>query len=152
MDAKLRPLGDGVLVRVAKAEEKVGSIIVPDAAQKKPRKGEVLAVGPGTPLDQPRPYITAHGETTPLAETMRRVAVGPGDVVLFAEYAGTKVGDDLLILKESDLLAVEERANARSGALLHAEDVPPVSLDEALIGAVHGDALGACAPPKLTDV
>ncbi|HEU4759456.1 MAG TPA: co-chaperone GroES [Dehalococcoidia bacterium] len=96
METKLKPLGDNVLVRVAKAEEKIGSIVVPDAAQKKPRKGEVLAVGEGR---------WANDHNLVRIES----AVKPGNVVLFGSYAGVEVGEGLLMLKEADLLAVEER-------------------------------------------
>lgn len=92
---KLRPLGDGVLVRLAAAEDtSKGGIIIPDAAKEKPRRGEVLAVGPGRVADP------CNG-TVP-------VGVKPGEVVLFDRYAGTAFGDDLLLLKESDLVAVVE--------------------------------------------
>ena len=91
------PLHDRVIVRPAKAEEKTaGGIIIPDTAKEKPQQGKVLAAGPGDRNDK--------GE---------RVAmdVKAGDVVLFAKYSGTEVkvdGKKLLILRESDILAVIE--------------------------------------------
>jgi chaperonin GroES len=113
MDAsaeKLRPLGDGVLVRVAKAEDtSKGGIIIPDAAKEKPRRGEVLAVGLGAPVSQ-------GGEATIVIardgsrSDRRPVEVKPGEVVLFGAYVGTEVGPDLLLLKEADLIAAVERA------------------------------------------
>lgn len=100
---KLRPLGDGLLVRVAKAEDtSKGGIIIPENAKEKPRRGEVLAVGPG------RPCEPAYGKGSPERGYALPVAVKPGEVVLFGQFAGTRVGadEDLLLLKESDLLAV----------------------------------------------
>jgi len=93
----IKPLGDRVVLRVLEAEEKTASgIVLPDTAKEKPQQGKVVAVGPGK-----------HGEDGKLVP----VAVKEGDVVLFAKYAGTEVkygGEELLILKESDLLAVIE--------------------------------------------
>jgi chaperonin GroES len=92
-----RPLGDGVLVRLAQAPEKsAGGIIIPENVKEKPRRGKVLAVGPG------REQVCSDGSFATLAP---RIAVG--DVVLFGQYAGTKLDDDLLLLRESDLLAVD---------------------------------------------
>lgn len=102
---KLRPLGDGVLVRVEKAQEtSAGGIIIPDNAKEKPRRGEVLAVGPGTPLE-------GFSDPVNTPARIRKVAVEPGAVVLFGQFTGTQVGEDdgLLLLKESDLLAVVEQ-------------------------------------------
>ena len=93
--AKLRPLGDKILVKRLEAESKTKSgIVLPDTAKEKPQRGTVLAVGQGRRDDD--------GDRIPLD-------VKPGDQVLFAKYAGTefKLDDqDLLILAEKDLLAI----------------------------------------------
>jgi chaperonin GroES len=94
---KFRPLGDRVVVRrVAEEQKSPGGIIIPDTAQEKPQEGEVIAVGPGA-LDE-------HG---------KRIApeVKAGDLVLFGKWSGSEVkidGEELLIMKESDLLGVLE--------------------------------------------
>jgi len=96
MSTKFRPLADKLLVRPAAAEEKIGSIIVPDNAKEKPVRGEVLAVGKGRSLDD--------GTRLP-------IDVKPGDVVLYGKYAGQDVrvnGEDMKILREEDLLGVVE--------------------------------------------
>lgn len=92
---KLKPLADRVVLRVKEEEEKtVGGIVLASNAQEKPRTAEVVAVGPGT--------TTKEGQTiTPTVKV--------GDVVIFAEYGGSKVkidGEEFLITRESDLLAV----------------------------------------------
>ena len=90
-----RPLHDRVLVRRSEAEEKTaGGIIIPDNAKEKPAEGEIVAVGTGTRADD--------GKITPLD-------VKAGDRVLFGKWSGTEVkvdGEDLLIMKESDILGV----------------------------------------------
>jgi chaperonin GroES len=90
-----RPLHDRVLVRRIEAEEKTaGGIIIPDSAKEKPQEGEIVAVGGGTKADD--------GKTTPLD-------VKAGDRILFGKWSGTEVkinGEDLLIMKESDILGV----------------------------------------------
>src|SRR6185503_21220298 len=92
---KFRPLHDRVLVRRVEAEEKTaGGIIIPDTAKEKPQEGEVIAVGAGT-----------------RDETGKLVAldVKAGDRILFGKWSGTEVrleGEDLLIMKESDILGV----------------------------------------------
>jgi chaperonin GroES len=90
-----RPLHDRVLVRRVEAEEKTaGGIIIPDTAKEKPQEGEVLAVGAGTRDET--------GKLTPLD-------VKEGDRILFGKWSGTEVrldGEDLLIMKESDILGV----------------------------------------------
>jgi chaperonin GroES len=95
--SKFRPLHDRVVLRRLTAEEKTaGGIIIPDTAQEKPTEAEVVAVGPGIRDEQ--------GKTVPLG-------VQPGDKVLFGKWSGTEVkigGEDLLILKESDILGVVE--------------------------------------------
>ena len=90
-----RPLHDRVLVRRIEAEEKTaGGIIIPDTAQEKPSEGEIVAIGSGTRGDD--------GKVTPLD-------VKAGDRVLFGKWSGTEVkldGEDLLIMKESDIMGV----------------------------------------------
>ena len=90
-----RPLHDRVLVRRVEAEEKTaGGIIIPDSAQEKPAEGEIVSVGTGARADD--------GKITPLD-------VKVGDRVLFGKWSGTEVkvgGEDLLIMKESDILGV----------------------------------------------
>ena len=90
-----RPLHDRVVVRRIDAEEKTsGGIIIPDTAKEKPQEGEVVAVGPGARNEK--------GEIVPLD-------VKPGDRVLFGKWSGTEVkidGEELLIMKESDILGV----------------------------------------------
>ncbi len=95
---KFRPLGDRVLVRRVEEEEKTkGGIIIPDTAKEKPQEGEVISVGPGA-RDE-------NGKLQPLD-------VKAGDRILFGKWSGTEVkidGEDLLIMKESDVLGVVER-------------------------------------------
>ena len=90
-----RPLHDRVLVRRVEAEQKTaGGIIIPDTAQEKPQEGEVVAVGSGTRADD--------GKVTALD-------VKAGDRILFGKWSGTEVkvnGEDLLIMKESDILGI----------------------------------------------
>jgi len=92
-----RPLGDRVLVKRVEEEEKTkGGIIIPDTAKEKPQEGEVLSVGPGARDD--------NGKVQPLD-------VKKGDRILFGKWSGTEVkidGQDLLIMKESDILGVVE--------------------------------------------
>lgn len=92
-----RPLHDRVLVRRVEAEAKTaGGIIIPDTAQEKPQEGEVVAAGSGAKNEK--------GEVTPLD-------VKAGDRILFGKWSGTEVkvdGQDLLIMKESDVLGVVE--------------------------------------------
>jgi chaperonin GroES len=101
-----RPLHDRVLVRRVEAEEKTaGGIIIPDTAKEKPQEGEVIAVGSGARNEQ--------GEITPLE-------VKEGDRILFGKWSGTEVrvdGEDLLIMKESDILGIlEQQAAVREAA------------------------------------
>ena len=90
-----RPLGDRVLVRRVEEESKTkGGIIIPDTAKEKPQEGKVVAVGPGARDD--------NGKVQPLD-------VKPGDTILFGKWSGTEVkidGEDLLIMKESDIMGV----------------------------------------------
>ncbi|MDE2466782.1 MAG: co-chaperone GroES [Alphaproteobacteria bacterium] len=98
---KFRPLGDRVVVRRVQEEQKTsGGIIIPETAQEKPQEGEIIAVGPGA-LDE-------HG---------KRVApeVKVGDFVLFGKWSGTEVkidGQELLIMKESDIMGIIEGRKA----------------------------------------
>ncbi len=89
-----RPLHDRVLVRRIEEDEKVGSIIIPDSAKEKPQQGEVIACGNGARGDD--------NEIVPLD-------VKAGDKILFGKWSGTEVkidGEDLLIMKESDILGI----------------------------------------------
>ena len=87
---KITPLHDRVIIKPAPAEEKTaGGIIIPDTAKEKPQRGQVVAAGPGK-KDEP-------------------VTVKKGDTVLYGKYSGTEIkiqGEDLLIVRESDILAI----------------------------------------------
>ena len=100
-----RPLHDRVLVRRVTAEEKTsGGIIIPDTAKEKPQEGEVISVGPGSLNDK--------GE-------LRALDVKAGDRILFGKWSGTEVkieGEDLLIMKESDILGVIHSDAAKAQA------------------------------------
>jgi chaperonin GroES len=100
-----RPLGDRVLVKRVEEEEKTkGGIIIPDTAKEKPQEGEVLAVGPG-----------ARDEAGKRIDPDVKV----GDRILFGKWSGTEVridGDDLLIMKESDILGIVEGSTAAKKA------------------------------------
>ena len=102
---KFRPLHDRVLVRRVTAEEKTaGGIIIPDTAKEKPQEGEVTAVGSGTLNDR--------GELRPLD-------VKAGDRILFGKWSGTEVkldGEELLIMKESDIMGILEGSSAAKKA------------------------------------
>ena len=97
--ASIRPLHDRVLIqRLAEEEKTAGGIIIPDTAKEKPTKGKVVAVGSGSRNEK--------GENLPLD-------VKVGDVVLFAKWGGQEIkldGEDFLIMKESDIIAVENAA------------------------------------------
>jgi chaperonin GroES len=99
---KFRPLHDRVVVKRLTEEQKTaGGIIIPETAQEKPMQGEVLAVGPGARNEA--------GERVVLD-------VKAGDTVLFGKWSGTEVkidGDDLLIMKESDIMGVVEGKPAK---------------------------------------
>ncbi len=87
----IKPLADRVLVLPAQAEEKVGGIIIPDAAKEKPQRGKVIAVGNGTKDEE--------------------MILKVGDEVLYGKYAGTELendGEKYLIMRQSDVLAVVE--------------------------------------------
>jgi chaperonin GroES len=98
-----RPLHDRVLVRRIKEEEKTsGGIIIPDTAKEKPQEGEVVAVGAGLKSEE--------GKVTPLD-------VKAGDRVLFGKWSGSEVkidGEELIIMKESDILGVIENTTKSS--------------------------------------
>ena len=90
-----RPLGDRVLVRRVEEEEKTkGGIIIPDTAKEKPQEGKVIAVGPGARDDSGK---------------VQALELKSGDRILFGKWSGTEIkidGEDLLIMKESDVLGV----------------------------------------------
>ena len=100
-----RPLHDRVLIRRVEAEEKTaGGIIIPDTAKEKPMEGEVVSTGPG-----------ARGEDGKI----QPMDVKAGDRVLFGKWSGTEVkldGEDLIIMKESDIMGVLDQAAARKAA------------------------------------
>ena len=100
-----RPLHDRVAVKRVEEEQRTkGGLIIPDTAQEKPMQGEVLAVGPGARDDK--------GELVPMG-------VSVGDRVLFGKWSGTEVrldGEDLLIMKESDIMGVLEGSPAQAKA------------------------------------
>jgi chaperonin GroES len=99
---QFRPLHDRVVVRRIDAEEKSkGGIIIPDTAKEKPQEGEVIAAGPGARDES--------GKIVPLD-------VKAGDRILFGKWSGTEVridGEDLLIMKESDIMGVVEKSLAK---------------------------------------
>ena len=94
----IRPLDDRIVVEPLEAEEKTaGGIVLPDSAKEKPQQGKVIAAGPGKLLDD---------------GNRAEMGVKKGDVVLYAKYGGTEIksdGKDLLILRESDVLAKVEK-------------------------------------------
>lgn len=98
MAVQLRPLGNRVVVKPIEEEERTPSgLVLPETAKEKPQKGEVLAVGPGEWAEDGKHRIP--------------LEVKVGDKVIFAKYAGTEVkvnGEKLLILRESDILAIIE--------------------------------------------
>ncbi len=93
--AKIKPLGDRILIRPLKAEEKTkGGIILPDTAKEKPQEGKVIAVGKGKTLESGK---------------VESLEVKVGDKVLYAKYSGTEIkieGEEHLIVKEEDVLAI----------------------------------------------
>src|ERR1700761_91826 len=102
---RFRPLHDRVVVRRITAEEKTaGGIIIPDTAKEKPMEGEVIASGPGARNEQ--------GQLVPLD-------VKAGDRILFGKWSGTEVkidGEELLIMKESDIMGIIEGGAAKKKA------------------------------------
>jgi len=95
---KIRPLNDKILVQRIEAKEKTaGGIVLPDKAKEKPKRGKVVAVGPGKILDDGR---------------LQKLGVKKGQEVLFTSYAGTEVeikSTEYLIMQESDILAVIDK-------------------------------------------
>jgi chaperonin GroES len=100
-----RPLHDRVLIRrVAQDEKTAGGIIIPDTAKEKPMEGEVVAAGPGARSED--------GKVHPLD-------VKVGDRVLFGKWSGTEIkldGEELIIMKESDIMGVLDKTAARAKA------------------------------------
>jgi chaperonin GroES len=98
---KFRPLHDRVVVKRIEAEEKTrGGIIIPDTAKEKPQEGEVIAVGPGARDDSGK---------------LIALELKAGDRILFGKWSGTEIkldGEDLLIMKESDVMGIIEGAAA----------------------------------------
>ena len=94
----LKPLGDRVVVKPIEQDEiTAGGIMLPDTAKEKPQEGKILAVGPGTRND---------------AGVRVELDVAVDDIVLYAKYAGTEIkleGEKVLVLRESDILAVVEK-------------------------------------------
>ena len=101
MATKIQPLGPRVLIkRLEEEEQSSGGIIIPDTAKEKPSQGEIVAVGSGTRNE--------NGEITPMD-------VQVGDTVLFGKWSGTEIkidGEDLLIMKESDVMGVLDAPKA----------------------------------------
>jgi chaperonin GroES len=106
---QFRPLHDRVVVRRIEAEEKTkGGIIIPDTAKEKPQEGEIIAVGPG-----------ARDESGKLVP----IDLKAGDRILFGKWSGTEVridGEELLIMKESDVMGVIEQTQVRAARPLRA--------------------------------
>ncbi|AVA24825.1 co-chaperone GroES [Rhizobium sp. NXC24] len=100
-----RPLHDRILVRRVESEEKTkGGIIIPETAKEKPQEGEVIAVGPGARND---------------AGQIQALDVKAGDRILFGKWSGTEIkinGEDLLILKESDVMGIIEAQTDQKNA------------------------------------
>ena len=104
---KFRPFHDRVVIRRAEANSKSkGGIIIPDHAREKPQEGEVIAVGPGSRDES--------GKLAPLD-------VQAGDLILFGKWSGTEVkidGEDLLIMKEADIIGIVEKIEATDNKAL----------------------------------
>jgi chaperonin GroES len=105
MATNIRPLHDRVIVkRIEEGEQVRGGIIIPDTAKEKPQEGEVVAVGPGARSD---------------AGQIQALDVKAGDRILFGKWSGTEIkidGEDLLIMKESDVLGIIEAQAERKQA------------------------------------
>ncbi len=94
MALKIKPLADRVIVAPMEQETMKGGIIIPDTAKEKPQQGKIVAAGPG--------IVRENGDRVPLE-------VSVGDTVMYGKYSGTEVtvdGDEYLILRESDVLAI----------------------------------------------
>lgn len=104
MATKIRPLHDRVIVkRIEEGEQVRGGIIIPDTAKEKPQEGEVIAAGEGKYKDD---------------GTRQALDVKKGDRVLFGKYSGSEIkidGEELLIMREDEILGILERAGAASG-------------------------------------
>jgi chaperonin GroES len=103
---KFQPLQDRVLVRRIESDERTkGGLIIPDTAKEKPSEGEVLAVGPGARKE--------NGDLIPMS-------VKAGDRILFGKWSGTEVkldGEELIIMKESDILGtIEHKTSSKKAA------------------------------------
>jgi chaperonin GroES len=111
---KFRPLHDRVVIRRAEGDIKSkGGIIIPDTAKEKPQEGEVIAVGPGS-RDE-------NGRLMPLD-------VHAGDLILFGKWSGTEVkidGEDLLIMKETDIMGIVEKSTVEKSAAVKPNVVKP---------------------------
>jgi chaperonin GroES len=111
---KFRPLHDRVVIRRAEGDIKSkGGIIIPDTAKEKPQEGEVIAVGPGSRDES--------GRLMPLD-------VKAGDLVLFGKWSGTEVkidGEDLLIMKETDIMGIVEKSTVGKSAIAKSNVVKP---------------------------
>jgi chaperonin GroES len=109
MATKLTPLHDRIVIRrIEEAETTRGGIIIPDTAKDKPQEGEVVSVGKGK--------VNEDGKVFPLA-------VKEGDRILFGKYAGTEIkidGEELLIMREEEVLGILEGAGSKSGKKEHA--------------------------------
>lgn len=105
MATNIRPLQDRVIVRrIEEGEQVRGGIIIPDTAKEKPQEGEVIAVGQGKYRED---------------GTRQTLDVKEGDRVLFGKYSGSEIkldGEELLIMREDEILGVIERAGAASGS------------------------------------
>ncbi len=101
----IKPLYDRVVLRRLEEDERTaGGIIIPDTAKEKPQKGEIIAVGSGTKNES--------GNVVPLE-------VKVGDIVLFGKWSGSEVkfdGEELLVMKESDIIAIIEESNSKKKA------------------------------------
>lgn len=92
MSERISPLGDKVLIKRSELEATTpGGIIIPDSAKEKTQQGKVIAAGPGKTLND--------GKVMPMA-------VKAGDVVYIGKYAGTEIGDDLIIVREDEILGI----------------------------------------------
>jgi chaperonin GroES len=104
MATNIRPLHDRVIVRrIEEGEQVRGGIIIPDTAKEKPQEGEVVAAGDGKYKED---------------GTRQSLDVRPGDRVLFGKYSGSEIkidGEELLIMREDEILGIIERAGAASG-------------------------------------
>jgi len=105
MATNIKPLHDRVIVRrVEEGEQVRGGIIIPDTAKEKPQEGEVIAAGEGKIRDD---------------GSRQTLDVKPGDRVLFGKYSGSEIkidGEELLIMREDEILGIIERAGAASGS------------------------------------